>query len=246
MFVHPTHRYLIAGLTGAVLLAASPTRAGDWDERYVQEAPRIAPYQDRVQRTGDDLHLRLLNGQEVLFTNPAGSCKHPDACPAVYTFDAFVAAAGAYMVEVSYWEGGAFMLVDARTGARTLIVDRPNLDRSGRRFVAVLDSEEQGHAIEIWRLDPAGPQREFAADSPQSYRFVAWHGTDDVELSARDAEGHGGIEIHLVRGQTGWHLGPLNHLSVTGAAGLAAATSRRTPGPLHRLTPPALLACAIA
>src|SRR4030095_16021932 len=222
MFVRPTHRYLIAlvtGLTGAVLLAASPARAGDWDERYAEEAPRIALFQDRVLRTGDDLHLQLLNGQEVLLTNPPGYCQHPEACPPVYTFDGFIAAAGAYLVEVSYWEGGAFMLIDARTGARTEIVDRPHLDSSGRRFVAVLDSEEQGHAIEIWRLDPAGPPREFAVYSPKYYRFVAWHWSDDVELSARDADGHRGTEIHLVRSQTGWHiLGPLTHLPITGAA----------------------------
>ena len=167
MFVRPTHRYLfavMAGLTAAVLLAAGPGRAGDWDERYAQEAPRIAPYQDRVLRTGDDLHLQLLNGQEILLTNPPGYCQHPEACPPVYSFDGFIDAAGAYLVEVSYWEGGAFMLVDARAGARTVIVDRPHLDVSGRRFVAVLDSEEQGHAIEIWRLDTAGPQREFAVE----------------------------------------------------------------------------------
>jgi len=223
MFAHPTHRYLIAvmaGLTAAALLAAGPARAGDWDERYAEEAPRIASYQDRVLRAGDDLHLQLLNGQEVLLTNPPGYCQHPEACPPVYTFDGFIAAAGAYLVEVSYWEGGAFMLVDARTGARTVIVDRPHLDSSGRRFAAVLDSEEQGHAIEIWRLDPAGPQREFTVESTDSYSFVAWHGSDDVELSARDPEGHGGSEIHLVRGHTGWRiLGPLTHLPVTGAAG---------------------------
>lgn len=222
MFADPTHRCLvavIAGLTVAVLLAAGPGRAGDGDERYAQEAPRIAPYQDRVQRTGDDLHLQLLNGQEALLTNPPGYCQHPDACFPVHIFDGFIAAAGAYLVEVSYWEGGAFMLVDARAGARTLIVDRPHLDGSGRRSVAILDSEEQGHAIEIWRLDPVGPQREFAVDSPESYRFVAWHGSDDVELSARDPDGHRGTEIHLVRGQTGWHiLGPLTHLPVTGDA----------------------------
>ena len=219
MFVYPNRRYLIA-VIAAVLLAAGPASAGDWDERYEQEAPRIAPYQDRVQRTGNDLRLRLLNGQEVVLTNPPGYCQHPDACPAVYTFDGFVAAAGAYLVEVSYWEGGAFMLIDAQTGARIPIVDRPHLDRSGRRFVAVLDSDEQGHAIEIWRLDPAGPQREFAADLPQSYRFVAWHGSDDVELSARGIEGHGGSEIHLVRGHAGWlFLGPLTHLPAAGAAG---------------------------
>jgi hypothetical protein len=100
-----------------------------------------------------------------------------------------------------------------RGQAPALIVDRPHLDGSGQRFVAVLDSEEQGHAIEIWRLDPAGPQREFAVDSQQSYRFVAWHGSDDVELSAPDPDGRGSIEIHLVRGQTGWYiLGPLIHL----------------------------------
>jgi len=221
MFAHPTHGYLIAVMAGltAAALAADPARAGDWDERYTQEAPRIAPYQDRVQRIGDDLHLQLLNGREVLLTNPPGYCQHPDACPPVYTFDGFIAAAGAYLVEVAYWEGGAFMLVDARAGARTLIVDRPHLDGSGRRFVAILDSEEQGHAIEIWRLDPAGPQREFAVDSRDSYRFVAWHGSDDVELSARDPDGHRRTEIHLVRGQTGWHiLGPLTHLPITSDA----------------------------
>jgi hypothetical protein len=116
MFAHPTHRYLIAvmaGLTAAALLAAGPARAGDWDERYAEEAARIASYQDRVLRAGDDLHLQLLNGQEVLLTDPP-----------------------------------------------------------------------------------------------------------DVELSARDPEGHGGIEIHLVRSQTGRRiLGPLTHLPVTGAAG---------------------------
>jgi hypothetical protein len=232
MLGHPTHRYPIAVMAGltAALLAAGPGRAGDWDERYAQEAPRIAPYQDRVQRTGDDLHLQLLNGQEALLANPPGYCQHPDACLPVYIFDGFIAAAGAYLVEVSYWEGGAFMLVDARAGARTLIVDRPHLDGSGRRFVAVLDSEERGHAIEIWRLDPAGPQREFAAYSEQSYRFVAWHGSDDVELSARDPDGHSGTEVHLVRGQTGWHiLGPLIHLPIIGDAAafkLAAITAR--------------------
>jgi hypothetical protein len=223
MSSHPNRKRLtaaIAGLAAAVLLAAGPGRAGDWDERYAQEAPLIAAFQDRVQRTGDDLRLQILNGREVLLTNPPGYCQIPDNCAEVYTFDGYVAAAGAYLVEVSYWEGGAFMLVDARTGARTLIVDRPHLDHSGRRFVAVLDSEEQGHAIEIWRLDPAGPQREFADDLPQSYRFVAWHGSDDVELSAGDSVGHGGSEVHLVRGQTGWHfLGPLTHLPATGAAG---------------------------
>ena len=223
MSAHPLRRYLTAvaaGLTAAVLLAAAPVRAGDWDDRYAQEAPRIAPYQDRVQRTGDDLHLQLLNGGEVLLSNPPGYCQDPNACPEVYTFDGFIPAVGAYLVEVSYWEGGAFLMIDARTGTRTLIVDRPHLDRSGHRFVAVLDNEEQGNAIEVWRLDPAGPQREFADTPPQAYRFVAWHGSDDVEFSAQDVEGQGGSEIHHVRGQTGRHyLGPLTHLPAPGTAG---------------------------
>ena len=58
------------------------------------------------------------------------------------------------------------------------------------------------------------------SSSADSYRFVAWHGSDDVELSARDPDGRGGSEIHLVRGHTGWRiLGPLTHQPVTGAAG---------------------------
>ena len=81
-----------AALVGAVVLTAGLAGAGDWDERYAQEAPRIAPYQNRVLRVGDELHLQLANGQEIVFANPPGYCQHPDLCPAVHTFDGFVLA----------------------------------------------------------------------------------------------------------------------------------------------------------
>ncbi len=149
-------------LCALLLTLPVESSAADWDDRYKQEAARIAPYPDRVRREGDTLHLRLRDGRETTLANPPGYCDGPEGCT-VYSFEGHLAAANSYMVEVGYYEEGEYMAIDSRTGTEAKIGAVPHIDPSGTRFIAVGTSEMAGelNGFEMWSPTFDGPQMEW-------------------------------------------------------------------------------------
>lgn len=191
-----------------LLLPALPAAAGDWDDLYKEEAPRIAPYAERVVRKGDALNLRLESGEKVTFTNPAKSCEEEDEDCIVYVFDSFFAAHGDFVVEALYIEADEYLLVDGRSGEQTAVVARPQADPDGHRFICVRRDEMMGYAIEMWRLGDGAPVQEWSYDSDRPLDFVAWRSPDDVELAAVTYTGDGETTkpAHLLHDAEGWRL----------------------------------------
>lgn len=194
-----------------LLTFTAPAAAGDWDRQYEGEATRIAPFADRVHRAGDTLYLGLEGGDEVKLTNPPTYCDAPEGC-IVYGFEGYLSAANSYVIEVSYYEGGEYMLVDASTGAETKIGAIPHIDPSGTRFIAVGTSEMEGelNGFEMWSLMPAGPRMDWRHETTELFTFRTWHEPGTIELSHwvwSDAlNKYVPIGAELTQTETGWRL----------------------------------------
>jgi len=195
---------------GALLAAAASAQAqqsADWrDEHYVREAERSAPYKYQIERDGEYLRFRFSAGKRVVLVSSPDGCDG-DECTS-YFFREYVPKLDSYLVNVQYCESEKFLLIHRRSGLQTLLATYPNVDPSGQRFIAVLDSESEGSFMEMWRLTAEGPSLEFTYMPPQSYGFVAWRSPDDVQLVAKtdSSSEEPGTTLHLVRMGTGWRL----------------------------------------
>lgn len=204
------HRFRIP-VAALLLTITAPADAGDWDRRYDDEATRIAPFSDRVHRSGGTLHLGLLGGRDVKLTNPPAYCDAPEGC-VVYGFEGYLSAAKSYVIEVSCYEGREYMLVDASTGAETKIGAIPHSDPSGTRFIAVGTSEMEGelNGFEMWSLTPDGPRRDWRYETTEQFTFRTWSAPGTIELSywvwSDTLNKDFPVDAELTETDTGWRL----------------------------------------
>ncbi len=66
-----------------------------------------------------------------------------------------------YLIYKQYSEGGAFYVIDARSGAEVQIPDVPTPSPDGRRFVASSHNLLEEPVTEIWRIDADQPRKEW-------------------------------------------------------------------------------------
>lgn len=196
----------------AVLLAPGAGRAEPFsdyrDELYIEEAARIAPYADQVERYGEYLTLRAVNGERVVLVSAPDGCDNSYCIS--YLFDSYMESLNSFLIEISYYESYEYLLVDRRDATQTTVAEQPHPDPEGRRFIATLTDDLNGHVVQMWRMTLKGPLLEFSYDPPAPYCFVAWRTPDDVELVQEpctgDSDGPPGAEFHLLRNENAWRL----------------------------------------
>jgi hypothetical protein len=105
-----------------------------------------------------------------------------------YRYHGFVEALDSHLVMVSFYEGGAYVLVSAQTGHQTHVLAPPVLSPDRKRFVAASLDLEAGHdpnGLQVWRVTEFGPRLEWGLDGGETWGAseLVWRTPDVVEFT---------------------------------------------------------------
>lgn len=118
--------------------------------RMQEEEERIAACADRVTRNRDTVVVKLRGDSTVSFENvEAGEQSRG------YFFAGYLEEIDAFLMEVVYWEGYGYILVDAATGHQTHLDAPPVVSPDRKRLITANMDLEAGYTrtrIQIYRL----------------------------------------------------------------------------------------------
>ncbi len=114
----------------------------------------------RAHRDKTGLHLRLSTGRDLLLSNhndcPPPKEKFEQACVG-YSLIADVKSRGAYVVAVSYYEGGDYLVIDDHTGRTTKVGAPPQFGPDGQIFLTIDNNEAYGDgSVQLWKRQGDG------------------------------------------------------------------------------------------
>jgi hypothetical protein len=140
-----------------------------------------------------------------------------------YTYGGYIAEVHSHLVEVGYYEGGAWELVNFRTGTRQHF-DGPPIPAPDSTHLAVVSSDleaqyvpttiqvwrmGQDTAVLEWRLDPNGAHRSGYSTGDWGPTGAAWRSSDTILIHTEMLGEHGASAsetVTVVRTKTGWAL----------------------------------------
>jgi hypothetical protein len=183
----------------------------------VIERHQIPKYADDVARDSTRLRIRLLTGDSVVFVDSTII----EVETVVYSYREYLDAIQYHIVEVNYYEGGGYLLIDARTGKDTFIPELPVLSPDAARFVLTqvyFDYDEV--SVQIWRLGANGPELEWRFDprdvqtSPAGRWWEVvwglsapeWLSPTELQLRKEDYDGRLGEAVRVELTEEGWVL----------------------------------------
>jgi hypothetical protein len=172
-----------------------------------------------AERNGNELRLRLRDGSHKSYESVTSGCEPPEKFDRAKCYHfrlvAFHPDPRAFVVDLSFDEGGRVMIVSGRTGQELELSSRPHYSPSGKWLVSVNSSEVGDHAYDIAVLssktDPA--KIEWKYSSPEGdyelWSFVGWDGDDRIKLRAEVRKGSGPVTEHMTTAtftSKGWVL----------------------------------------
>lgn len=183
------------------------------------EAPCLTQLAGLVERKGGVLRLKLQNGQFKTFTDVTVGCdaeKFDFSKCFSFQLVGYRHAQQAFIIDVSYYEGGVVKLVSSRTGNEVATATVPHYSPNGTRLISV-DQNEMGDrkydiAIMSSDGDPVRPEWEYRTPQGDRYEvwtFLSWVGDDRIRLSATVFDGKGKAQDHetvAIRTGQGWQL----------------------------------------
>jgi hypothetical protein len=126
------------------------------EREYVDPEPAaLAALAGRARRDSTGLHLSTSNGGEVLLTDRTDDSESGDEFIR-YGLVAWHPELNTYEVAVGYYEGGATLLIDGRSGHRTKIWATPLESPDRRRLIAAsmdMEATFDPNGFQIWRTD---------------------------------------------------------------------------------------------
>jgi hypothetical protein len=126
----------------------------------------------------------LEDGKTVSFTNP----REEDG-PRFYYIE-FIPIIGQHVVNIQYYEGDSFCLVDAKTGNKTGICGRPLLSPRGDAFACFVTDAENGNSIEIWRVTSSRLHREWLLEPAEWLPGrIIWLSDQTIRVDVDDDHG---------------------------------------------------------
>jgi hypothetical protein len=184
-----------------------------------EEAECVRQLSGMAMRDGDQLRLRLANGQTKTFTTTRQACDAGiyEKC-LIYRLTGYFARHRQFLVDVGFLNhGGTTLLVSSRTGNHIRLDAKPHYSPTGKRLAAVSASESVDHAdnsIEIWTAsDP--PRSEWRYTVPEGqyalYEFVRWDGDERLKMTVTTRIGEElreSLPVEAVRTSSGWKLMP--------------------------------------
>jgi hypothetical protein len=105
----------------------------------------------------------------------------------------------AFVIDERHYEGGAYILVDTRSGAQLRIDSPPHFSPDGSRFATFdKDDENEADGVRIWVRHGDGFVSEW--DKQAAVDFIGWDGNDRLLVKI---DGRSGA---IVRSASGWTL----------------------------------------
>lgn len=161
--------------------------------------------QGRFRRSGDLLTVPVLDGRPVELRDfpreKVGTI--PDDKVSRYGYIEFLPSIGQHLVHVSGYEGTEFLLIDAKTGAKTLIFGLPIPSPGGKRVACrFVNWAVDAQRVEVWARTARGFEMEWAHDTKWVPGFPEWLAEDAFRVE-RVGEGETGFETFSKLG-SGW------------------------------------------
>ncbi len=184
----------------------------------IVERHQLALSSESVWRSDSaTLVVQLLSGDTVFFRD-SSMMAEPNIVQHYYR--EYVPEVGFHLLELHFYEGHAFLLVNAVSGRRTLVPGLPVPAPGGARLVVTsvdLDAEYNPTVIQIWTAQP-GPLRlewefnplELQGGVPPQSRWglshPRWLHPDSIEVRTHYSGGRLGRVRHVVHTTDGWVL----------------------------------------
>jgi hypothetical protein len=164
------------------------------------EAREIAKTAGRVKRRGQRLTVRLGNGQTTAFVNDtsdSGSAKR-------YAYAGYLPSIRHHVLEVTYYEGGAVILLHEQTGAKTDVHGFPAVAPGGRRIATASVDLIAGYApnrIQVWRVTETHLEVEWSLDGGTKWGASdpVWRGPHVVTFTRHTLPSHSAGPAEIVR-----------------------------------------------
>ncbi len=169
------------------------------------EAGVVALTKGTARREADTLILTREDGRTVpLADTPACRRENADVHCVRYRLAAWLPSRHAFVVDVLRYEGGSYLLIDARSGDRLEIASPPHFTPDGTRF-ATFDGDEENAAdgIRIWAAHGTGYVSEWNLQRPAE--FVRWDGNDRLLVNVADPKRPARPAV-IARSGSGWKL----------------------------------------
>jgi hypothetical protein len=122
-------------------------------ERGNPEPAAVAESGGRARRQGNVLILKISGRVPLRLRSESGRCVDDDSC-IEYRLVADLPSRHAYLVDTRYPEGGGSILIDDRTGWRTILPGTPLFSPDSQELIAVDNGclvNGCAHDIEIWK-----------------------------------------------------------------------------------------------
>lgn len=120
------------------------------------EKRMLARNQPSIRRDGRRLAINVANGKTVTFVDT----RDPNNADGVsYSYIGTLVDVSEHVVEVQYYEGNSYLLVNTKSGSQTSSVGMPVASPSGGHVVATsvdLEAMYNPTAIQIWKVTPDG------------------------------------------------------------------------------------------
>ncbi len=176
------------------------------------EAGVLALAKGVARRERDTLILTREGGRTVeLADTPTCGRENYDVHCVRYRLAAWLPSRHAFVVDAVRYEGGSYLLIDARSGNRLEIASPPHFSPDGTHF-ATFDSDEESGAdgIRIWAARGASYASEW--NLQRAAGFARWDGNDRLVVKFEPPPGarHPAAEREaaFVRSGAGWKLEP--------------------------------------
>lgn len=199
-------RFVILVLT--VLLQRQPQASswapGDWQDRYISnESVALKAVSELASRDGPILRLKIAEfwmeledvpacdhqEEECLKRGIQTTCDHDDGICRAHTFMRHEAAAGAFLILVSFWEGSTVFWINDKTGQITDINGEPQLSPDGAHFAIVQTPDVYDFSgIQVWRTKGPALQTEYHSLDPDLLiylDFIRWLDNDSFLMITR-------------------------------------------------------------
>jgi hypothetical protein len=199
-----------AAVAADTCLLPAPAADVDWVQR---EAAALAGLGGRARRDSTGLHLSVSNGEEVVLRDQTDDSESGDDYVRHF-LAAWRPELNAYEVAVGYYEGGATLLVDGRTGHRTKIWASPLVSPDRGRLVAAskdLEAAFDPNGLQIWRTDGDTLSLEWQQELEWGPAEPRWVDSTTLAVRAHPPVGaqDSTVRCMLVRRRGGeWQVGP--------------------------------------
>jgi hypothetical protein len=177
------------------------------------EKMQLPRYLQQVSRKGKILRLTLKTGKVVELKDVPTDPKKPDEPVdkiVYYSFREYLRDLGYFLVEVQFWEGGEYLMVNDQNGQIYHLPDLFLLSPDRQRLATLLMSEAfVPTSIQIWRITPEQMTREWSL-KPEDWgpKEGAWQDNNTLTFTKTSYDLTQRKKMMVRRDATGWKLLP--------------------------------------